>query len=124
MSPGESSSTSRCFHPPAAPSLTKFLSPVPTEAVQRPKPRSYNLQLLCGHGADRPMDNTDRASSVPVGALWAFFFCPLLALAVTFWFCKANITLVWWWWWRGAPAHLPGKFPGEQRTQSRAPFPS
>lgn len=74
MSPGESSSTSRCFHSPAAPSLTKFLSPVPTEAVQRPKPKSYNLQLLCGHGADRPMDNTDRASSVPVGALWAFFF--------------------------------------------------
>lgn len=49
---------------------------MPTEAVQRPKPRSYNLQLLCGHGADRPMDNTDRASSVPVGALWAFFFLP------------------------------------------------
>lgn len=74
------------------------------------------------------MDNTDRASSVPAGAFWAFFLpsprtgCHLLVLQSK---SRCGVAVQgWWWWWRGAPAHLPGKFPGEQRTQSWAPFPS
>lgn len=74
------------------------------------------------------MDNTDKASSVPAGAFWTFFLpsprtgCHLLVLQSKS--CCGVAVQGWWWWWRGAPAHLPGKFPGEQRTQSWAPFPS